>query len=111
MLIRTMSLILVVGITGCGDDENITPTPPDTNMTTEGFDKTCTADADCTLVFIGNVCGCACTQDAIATGEGSRYSAEQEEKRKLCADILSCQPCPDTHMAMCSGGMCAAVMK
>jgi len=110
MLIRAMALILVLGITGCGD-ETTPSTQVDTNVTTEGYDKTCATDADCTLVFIGNVCGCACTQDAIATGEGSRYSAEQEEKRKLCSDILSCQPCPDTQIAMCSGGMCAAVMK
>lgn len=110
MLLRTMSLLLVLGITGCGD-ETVTPTPPDTNVTTEGYDKTCAADADCVLVFTGNVCGCGCTQDAIATGEGSRYSAEREEKRTLCTEDLACQPCPDTQVAQCTTGMCAAVMK
>jgi hypothetical protein len=112
MLLRKMFLVLVLTIMGCGDETPTTTNPPpDTNMTTEGYDKTCAMDTDCVLVFIGNVCGCACTQEAIATGEASRYSAAQEEKRLTCTEDLACQPCPETEMAVCSQGMCAVVKK
>lgn len=111
MRLRTMSLALAVMIMGCGDDLPTNTNPPDTVMTTEGYDKTCTMSADCGLVFTGSVCGCGCTQEAISVGEQSRYAAEQEEKRKACTDILQCQPCPDTEMADCMQGMCTVVAK
>jgi len=110
MLLRRVSLMLAVGALGCSDDVS-TPNTADTTMTTEGYDKTCAASADCILVFTGNVCGCACTQEAIPTSEGSRYAAAQDEKRKACTDILSCQPCPDTEVAACTQGMCTVIPK
>lgn len=110
MFWRSMSLALVVTLVGCGDDEAQIH-PPNTTMTTEGYSKTCMASTDCTLVFVGNVCGCACTQEAIATTEQSRYSLEQEQMRKGCTDILSCQPCPETQAAACTQSMCTVVPK
>ncbi len=110
MFLRTMSILLVGFVLGCGD-ELPNSTPPNTQMTTEGFDKTCSTPADCILVYTGNVCGCGCTQDAISMGEASRYAAAEEEKRKACTDVLSCQPCPETQMAACTTGTCAVVAK
>lgn len=110
MFLRRMSLVLAVTALGCSDDPSI-PDTPDTTMTTEGYDKRCAASADCILVFIGNVCGCGCTQEAIAATEGSRYATAQEEKRKACTDILNCQPCPETQTVACMQGMCSAVPK
>jgi hypothetical protein len=110
MLLRAMFLALVVTITGCGEEDPPTNTAA-TNMSTDGYDKTCAAAADCILVFTGNVCGCGCTQQAIAATEGARYAAEQEEKRKECTDVLSCQPCQETQQAVCEQGTCNAVAK
>lgn len=110
MILRTTSFLLLGLVLGCGDEITNSP-PPDTTMTTEGFDKTCSMATDCTLVYIGNVCGCGCTQEAIRIGEASRYAAAEEEKRKACADVLSCQPCPDTQMAACTAGLCDVLAK
>lgn len=107
---RALLLTLLVAALGCSE-EAPTPNSPDTTMSVEGYSKTCSAAADCILVFTGNVCGCGCTQEAIATTEGSRYAAETEEKRKSCTDVLSCQPCPETLQAVCEQGSCIAVMK
>lgn len=110
MLLRSMSLAAVLVALGCSDDVS-TPNTPDTTMSTEGYGKTCAASTDCILVFIGNVCGCGCTQEAISGTEASRYAAEQEEKRKACTDILSCQPCEETEVAACMQGTCGVVPK
>lgn len=111
MFLRMMSFAAAIMALGCSE-ENPTPiAPPDTTITTDGYDKTCAAATDCVLVFTGNVCGCACTQESIAATEGSRYSAAQEEKRMSCTDILACQPCPETQAAACTQGMCTVIAK
>jgi hypothetical protein len=109
----SLLVFVAVFVAGCGDAE---PTPtrsdtPDTTMTAVDYDKTCMVATDCILVFTGNVCGCGCTQEAIAATEGSRYATAVEAKRMLCTEVLSCQPCPDTQVATCTQGVCSAIAK
>ncbi|MCB9638603.1 MAG: hypothetical protein H6728_02360 [Myxococcales bacterium] len=75
-------------------------------MTTDGYDKTCSADTDCTVVFVGPVCGCSCSADAIAKTEESRYSTEYSNRQSGCSNLPSCAPCPSVT-ATCSNGKCA----
>jgi|GEM_PF-2163192 len=110
MFSRALSFTLIVIAVGCSEEVPV-PASEDTNMTTDGYSRTCTADPDCILVFTGDVCGCGCTQEAIAATEGSRFANETEEKRNACTDVLSCQPCPETMRAVCDQGACNAVMK
>ena len=55
MFSRALSFTLIVIAVGCSEEVPV-PASEDTNMTTDGYSRTCTADPDCILVFTGDVC-------------------------------------------------------
>jgi hypothetical protein len=75
------------------------------------FDATCTADADCGLVFTGDVCGCSCAEGAIRASEVPRFNQEVSDARQGCSDQVECMACEDANKAVCQQGKCAAVPK
>ena len=98
-------LLFVAGlVTGCGSGDETT----DTLISTAGYDKSCTTNADCKLVFVGNVCGCDCTQEPINASEVERFNQEVGEKSAQCDMVLTCAPCSDRLPPVCSAGVCAA---
>jgi hypothetical protein len=69
-------------------------------------DLTCTKDEECAAVFAGDVCGCACTMQAIAAKDVSRYLADQAEARAACAERNVCGPCAAPPPVRCITGAC-----
>jgi hypothetical protein len=90
-------------VAGCGSD----PEPTDnTIISAVGYDKSCMTSDDCAQVFVGDVCGCGCTVEAIRASEVERYNQEVAEKRAHCDQVLTCAPCPDSHVSLCVSGAC-----
>jgi hypothetical protein len=82
-----------------------------TTVDIAAYDKSCAADADCTLVFTGSVCGCGCDEAAIRASELDRYQQDTTEMRASCSEMLTCVACEDVNKAVCQSGTCAAVPK
>lgn len=66
----------------------------------------CTVDDDCTTVFSGDVCTCACTYGAIPASEAEAYERRLEAARARCSERVLCGPCPAPPKAACGGGAC-----
>jgi hypothetical protein len=59
-------------------------------------------------VFVGPVCGCNCTADAIAKTEFDRYQKEYSDRKKGCGQLPDCAACP-TIKVECNAGVCTAL--
>ena len=89
---------LALGLAGCAAD---------TTIDAEDYDESCSTDADCTNVFVGDVCGCGCTTAPISVAEIERYAADQRAKMSACEEVLTCEACADDPPPICKQGTCA----
>ncbi len=62
----------------------------DTTINLSDFDTTCTKDADCTPVNVGDICGCHCGNAAINVSSLAAYQAELQQKSAHCGNALTC---------------------
>lgn len=77
------------------------------------FDQSCELDADCELVWGGDVCGCGeICGDAIATSAVDEFVAAQQAI--TCSPNGDPQPCSgaacQAQLAVCSSGNCEAIV-
>lgn len=75
------------------------------------YNTTCTADADCGLVFSGDVCACSCTEGAVNVSDLAKFHQAVTEAAQGCSNELLCGACQETKKAVCQKGVCAAVAK
>lgn len=92
------SLILLFTLVACGGE---------TTMSTEGYDQTCDIPEDCRVVFVGDVCGCACDVDAIRSTEYTLWSSERSSKANRCDELRDCAACPPITPT-CEANTCGA---
>jgi hypothetical protein len=78
----------------------------DTTIGAATYDQTCTTAADCTLVFVGDVCGCSCTEDSINKKDFAIFEADTVSKHDACDNSLNCAACEDTSIPACVSGKC-----
>src|SRR5262245_14841610 len=96
---RVKSLLSFFLLAACGGSDT-------TPLNTDGYNKACSADADCVAIHSGQICGgCTCANDAINRADLSKYQAAL----KAIADSCSKPPleCPcHAPMAGCVQGVC-----
>ena len=90
-------LVLCLALAACGD----------TVISTESYDQTCEVDADCTPVYVGDVCDCSCEVDAIRSTEQTLWAMERSRKQNRCDPLPACAPCGTVTVA-CDAGTCVA---
>jgi hypothetical protein len=79
----------------------------DTTVSLESFDTTCSKDADCVPVQVGDICGCPDNNAAINGADLSAYQAEVLAKEPHCPPYDKCDAVVGS--AACSHGRCAFV--
>lgn len=102
--LRSLSALLAVG---CGP---ATPAPEPASFDAGTYTQMCTADADCVVVKLRDVCNeCACARDAVHIASKAKYYAdvaalkcEPTSDGRLCAACLAATP-------KCAQGTCIAV--
>lgn len=77
----------------------------------DDYGRTCSVDADCAVVALGDPCArCACPDAAIAAEDVARYEAETRAASSQCstfgAPAVSCAACAP-RAAWCNDGVCA----
>jgi len=92
------ALALFLVLASCGKGTTVAATD---------YDRLCEADAECALVYVGDVCGCSCTQDGVAVTAVEKVAKDREEARKSCDAVAKCQPCQDSRVAYCLNTTCA----
>lgn len=72
-----------------------------------GLSKSCTTDAECVAVYVGDACGdCACANSAIATSDLTRYQSEANAATAQCGPFKA-RACPCAAFpVVCSAGTC-----
>jgi hypothetical protein len=91
-----MSLVFAMSLS-CGD----------TTVTGKDFSTSCTVDADCVAVFLGNVCAqCTCPTTAISRSSKNAYDTEYAAAVKGCGGtpVNTCSCLEVT--AHCASGTC-----
>ena len=86
-------------------EERVEPPPP---IDLSGYDRSCSADADCTVVHPQPCAKCGCTDDPIATKELTRF--REAIGAVKCPDKdpwpdIDCGACMD-YVAYCDAGQC-----
>jgi hypothetical protein len=82
--------------------------PPPAPIDLSGYDRSCAADSDCTLVNPQPCAKCGCTDDPIAVKEQDRFRAAMSDVK--CPDYdpwpdIDCGSCMD-YEAYCDAGQC-----
>ena len=85
---------LGVALAGCGH-----------TISADDYDRTCAADADCVVIFTGDVCGCGCNTGGINKKDLDK--SEADRKAVTCVSRPVCGACQGT-VAVCSSGKCAS---
>ena len=75
----------------------------DTEIAVTDYDTTCSVDADCVAVTIGDLCKCSCEAGAINKKDQASY----DEDRLTIACAAVCSPCPPYADPVCRGGICS----
>lgn len=86
------SFLLVAAPAGCSDV-----------ILASDFDQSCTADADCVTVLVGDICECGCESGAINKRDLEKY----REERGDISCSTSCEFCPEQDPAVCKAGVCS----
>lgn len=82
----------------------ITAAGCDTEITAEEFDTSCTADADCVVITVGDVCKCGCEAGAINKKDHETY---KEERLKIACSAV-CEECTGLpEEGVCRTGICS----
>ena len=92
-------LLLTALLTGCG-------LAGEPTMSADNYDRSCSADEECALVYEGNIC--LCGQPAAISQEAlDRWEGVLDRKRGRCQGVAKCEP--DFAEAACQSGTCRAV--
>ena len=78
------------------------------NHDSTGFDKTCTSVDECSLVFVGNVCGCSCELEAVSSSAFGDYQDSYFDAQADCTELLSCPVVCAEPTVTCDAGECGA---
>jgi hypothetical protein len=74
-----------------------------TSISAESYNQSCSVEADCVEIFVGDVCSCRCDYAAINRSDLSRYQADRA--RITCLEQKLCGPC-QSAAATCTAGRC-----
>ncbi len=89
----TLALCLAASLAACGS-----------SMISAGeFDRSCSQDADCVAIGVGDFCECSCESGAINVADLPKY----QERLSGISCSVDCGPCPDLPDAFCDMGTCA----
>lgn len=77
-----------------------------TKLSKVDYQSSCTTANDCTAVFFGDVCGCACPNDAINKSDLAHYQADYQTAHGHCTGAV-CQADCIAPTVVCSAGTCA----
>lgn len=95
--LRTLLYTSLLALTaGCG-------TPANTSISAASYSSSCSVEADCVAIFVGNQCSCGCEYAAINRSDLSRYQADKA--RISCVEDFVCGPCMSAT-ATCTAGRC-----
>lgn len=97
-LMTRMCALGAMLLLGCGS----------TVISTHGLSTTCSVDADCVAVFVGDACQvCGCANAAIALSSQAAYDKERSAAEAWCGPRPKalCAPCVETRVG-CSSGTC-----
>ncbi|MEW6430020.1 MAG: hypothetical protein AB1730_00820 [Myxococcota bacterium] len=86
--------------------------PGSTVMDASRYDQSCAQDADCAVVYEGDVCApCGCPNAAINAGSLAAWNAEASRARQWCGPVpaVACGPCP-TRVARCVSQACTTAL-
>lgn len=92
----------------CSSSSSSGGSPPP--LVASDYDQSCTSSSDCTLIQVGDPCGCiGCSFDAINVKDEGKYETDVGARRKACTTE---QPCPGLacvcRQAACVANKCAA---
>ncbi len=73
---------------------------------TTGFDASCSVADDCSLVFVGDVCGCSCQIDSVNSNAFSDYQDSWFDAQNECLELLSCPSACEQPILSCDAGTC-----
>jgi hypothetical protein len=93
---RTIFLLAALLLGACGSSPQM--------IVASNYDQTCTVDADCSVIYVGEVCGCGCTHDAINMKDYARYLVDYRDRD--CHPKVVCGVCASVS-AYCNAGKCA----
>ena len=99
IVIRRLSILLALVLAGsCGRD-----------LTVTDYSTTCTVDADCTPVFVGDPCtGCSCSNASINVSSRAKYDADAAAQARLCSPLRpQCLADCVQPVVVCLAGRCA----
>lgn len=73
------------------------------------YSTTCTVDADCTPVFVGDPCtGCSCSNASINVSSRAKYDADAAAQARLCSPLRpQCLADCAQAVVVCLPGGCA----
>lgn len=82
-------------LSGCGS----------TTVNLSDYNTSCTVDADCMAVTVGDVCGCSCGNAAINRSDAARYRSDYSLARSHCTGPECLADCIVPKVT-CSTGIC-----
>jgi hypothetical protein len=89
---QRIALLVSVLLLACGD----------TTISADDYRRTCSADAECTYIYVGDVCSCGCETAGIHIDDKARAAADRAE---IECDT-KCGACQAVE-AYCDQGLCA----
>jgi hypothetical protein len=79
----------------------------DHTLSADSYDRSCTKDSDCEVVYVGDVCVCCGDQAAaINVADDARYRADVNSADKGCPDIHCSGACVASPPTACIAGSC-----
>jgi hypothetical protein len=101
-----IALSIVVVASCSSDDDDGAP-----RFDATRYDRTCATASDCTVVYSGDPCGCACEQVAVALAEQSRIT--EDRTAHIAAHCPEgppdCGACAPSPKAECRASVCELV--
>jgi hypothetical protein len=95
LLAATMAcLTALLALAGCGSD-----------IDANDYDRSCTLDEDCMVIFVGDTCGCSCDTSAINVSDRDAY-LDDSDPGPTCD--IQCGACAAAE-AVCAQGVCKSV--
>jgi hypothetical protein len=92
-----VSLVAALSLVACGN-----------SISADTYDQSCSSDADCRTVSVGDICGCSCEVGAINQNQTARHESDLGSVKRSCPDdIKSCKACDTPKPSYCNAGTCA----
>lgn len=88
------SILSAVLLAACGD----------TTISADDYLRTCSADAECTAIAVGDVCSCACDFAGIHIDDKARAAADRAEIEcdSQCGACQAVEPYCDQDQGQCA---------